>query len=108
MANVEFHTISASKYASTQNPEEGALYFIKDNGEIRKGSQHVTGSRVYTADDDGSADINNFTIKFNGTAITGSSFPSDNKPKKGDMLLVKKVLSQKSEEYWTDTYIEDE
>ena len=64
---VKFHSVTASQYDSaTKN--EGSLYFITDNGEIRKGSSHITGTRVYTAVDstNGATPVSSLAIKFNG------------------------------------------
>ena len=78
---VKFHSVSAAKYGQIQSPDAGGLYFITDNGEIRKGSQHVTGTRVYTAVDstNGATPLNELTILLNGAA------PGVNTPKKGEV-----------------------
>lgn len=85
---VKFHSVSAEKYGQIQSPDSGSLYFITDNGEIRKGSQHVTGTRVYTAVDstNGATPLNELTILLNGAA------PGVNTPKKGDILIVDQTL----------------
>lgn len=85
---VKFHSVSASAYDGIQSKQDGDLYFITDNGEIRKGSQHVTGTRVYTAVDstNGATPLNELTILLNGAA------PGVNTPKKGDILIVDQTL----------------
>ena len=82
---VKFHSVNAKAYNGIQNPGEGSLYFITDNGEIRKGSQHITGTRVYTAVDstNGATPLNELTIKLNGVEPG-----ANNQPKKGDILIV--------------------
>ena len=67
---VKFHSVNAAKYNGIQSPDAGSLYFITDNGEIRKGSQHITGTRVYTAVDstNGATPLGNLTILLNGKA----------------------------------------
>lgn len=85
---VKFHSVTEAQYKNaTKN--DGSLYFITDNGEIRKGSSHITGSRVYTAVDstNGATPIANLEIKFNGNT------PGVNdQPKKGDILVVDQTL----------------
>lgn len=104
MANVEFNSVKKSTYDGLGAPGgngyvEGALYFIKDNGEIRKGDKHVTGARVYTATDpDGTTAVDALPIKLDGTDISTAGFTE--LPKKGDMLLVEQYLSLKDETYW--------
>ena len=89
---VKFHSVSEEQYKNldTLNTlNEGGLYFISDNGEIRKGSHHITGTRVYTAVDstNGATPLNELTILLNGSA------PGENdKPKKGDILIVDQTL----------------
>lgn len=86
---VKFHSVSEEQYKSLQTPNEGGLYFISDNGEIRKGSHHITGTRVYTAVDstNGATPLNELAILLNGSA------PGDNdQPKKGDILIVDQTL----------------
>ena len=90
---VKFHSVNAAKYNGIQNPDAGSLYFITDNGEIRKGSQHITGTRVYTAVDstNGATPLKDLTILLNGEA------PGDNdQPKKGDILIVDQTLKAAS------------
>lgn len=67
---VKFHSVSESQYKAIGTPNEGGLYFITDNGEIRKGSHHVTGTRVYTAVDstNGATPIKDLIILLNGSA----------------------------------------
>ena len=81
---VKFHSVSAAAYDGIQSKQDGDLYFITDNGEIRKGSQHVTGTRVYTAVDptNGATPLGELTILLNGQP------PGVNTPKKGDILIV--------------------
>ena len=100
MANVEFNSVKKSTYDGLgANVSDGALYFIKDNGEIRKGGKHVTGARVYTATDpDGTTAVDALSIKLDGTDISTSGFTE--LPKKGDMLLVEQYLSLTDETYW--------
>lgn len=86
---VKFHSVSQEQYKAIGTPNEGGLYFISDNGEIRKGSHHITGTRVYTAVDstNGATPIKDLTILLNGEA------PGDNdQPKKGDILIVDQTL----------------
>lgn len=86
---VKFHSVSEDQYKAIGTPNEGGLYFISDNGEIRKGSHHITGTRVYTAVDstNGATPLNELTILLNGSA------PGENdKPKKGDILIVDQTL----------------
>ena len=98
---VKFHSVTQDRYSSIESPNEGSLYFISDNGEIRKGSSHITGTRVYNAvDSTGSTKVEDLTITFGGTSIASENFPVDNKPKKGDMLVVEHVLSTKQETHW--------
>lgn len=83
--SVKFHSISKANYDLEQQKDAGALYFIKDNGEIRKGDKHITGTRVYTAVDstNGTTPIASLTILLDGSA------PGENdQPKKGDILIV--------------------
>lgn len=90
---VKFHSVSESQYKLIETPNEGGLYFISDNGEIRKGSHHITGTRVYTAVDstNGATPLNKLTILLNGSA------PGENdKPKKGDILIVDQTLKAAS------------
>lgn len=87
--SVKFHSVTAEKYGAIQNPDPGSLYFISDNGEIRKGSQHITGTRVYTAVDptNGATPLGSLTILFNGSAPG-----AEDAPKKGDILVVDQTL----------------
>lgn len=85
---VKFYSVSQGQY-NQQTHNEGGLYFISDNGEIRKGSHHITGTRVYTAVDstNGATPLNELTILLNGKA------PGENdQPKKGDILIVDQTL----------------
>lgn len=86
---VKFHSVTAEKYGKIASPDAGSLYFITDNGEIRKGSQHVTGTRVYTAVDstNGATPLANLTILLNGSAPG-----ANDQPKKGDILIVDQTL----------------
>lgn len=90
---VKFHSVTAEKYGKIASPDPGSLYFITDNGEIRKGSQHVTGTRVYTAVDstNGATPLNELTILFNGSAPG-----ANDQPKKGDILIVDQTLKAAS------------
>ena len=85
---VKFHSVTASQYA-TATKGDGSLYFITDNGEIRKGASHITGTRVYTAVDstNGQTPVANLTIMFNGSAPG-----ANDQPKKGDILVVDQTL----------------
>ena len=87
--SVKFHSVTAEKYGLIQNYDPGSLYFISDNGEIRKGAAHVTGTRVYTAVDstNGATPLANLTILFNGSAPG-----ANDQPKKGDILVVDQTL----------------
>ena len=69
------------------------MYFISDNGEIRKGSHHITGTRVYTAVDstNGATPLNELTILLNGSAPG-----ANDQPKKGDILIVDQTLKAAS------------
>lgn len=90
--SVKFHSLTQSAYDSATKTD-GGLYFISDNGEIRKGSKHVTGTRVYTAvDSSGTTAVESLDIEFNGTSISDQDFPTDDLPKKGDMLVVEHTL----------------
>ena len=85
---VKFHSVSEAQY-KTATKSDGSLYFITDNGEIRKGESHITGTRVYTAVDptNGATPLGELTILFNGSA------PGVNdQPKKGDILIVDQTL----------------
>ena len=90
---VKFHSVNAEKYKGIQNPDAGSLYFITDNGEIRKGSQHITGTRVYTAVDstNGATPLKDLTILLNGSAPG-----ANDQPKKGDILIVDQILKAES------------
>lgn len=76
-------------YSGIAAPEAGSLYFITDNGEIRKGSQHITGVRVYTAVDstNGATPLASLAIKLNGNTPG-----ANDQPKKGDVLVVDQTL----------------
>lgn len=90
---VKFHSVTQGAYAEIAAPSDGSLYFITDNGEIRKGSNHVTGTRVYTATDStGTTAVDDLTVLFNGTSIESDNFPADDLPKKGDILMVEHTL----------------
>lgn len=92
---VKFHSVTASQYNSATK-SDGSLYFITDNGEIRKGSSHITGTRVFTATDaTGTTAVGSLTISINGTEITAEGAEQ---PKRGDMLVVKHVLTYTGEE----------
>lgn len=69
------------------------MYFISDNGEIRKGSHHITGTRVYTAVDstNGATPLNKLTILLNGNPPG-----ANDQPKKGDILIVDQTLKTAS------------
>ena len=86
---VKFHSVTAEKYGEIASPDAGSLYFISDNGEIRKGSQHITGTRVYTAVDptNGATPLNELTILLNDN-VPGAN----DQPKKGDILIVDQTL----------------
>lgn len=89
---VKFYSVSQEQY-NQQTQNEGGLYFISDNGEIRKGSHHITGTRVYTAVDstNGATPIKDLTILLNGKT------PGENdQPKKGDILIVDQTLKAAS------------
>ena len=90
---VKFHSVSAAAYKEIQNPGKRSLYFITDNGEIRKGSQHITGTRVYTAVDstNGETPLKDLTILLNGAAPG-----ANDQPKKGDILIVDQTLKAAS------------
>ena len=90
---VKFHSVSEEQYKAIGTPNEGGLYFITDNGEIRKGSHHVTGTRVYTAVDstNGATPIKDLTILLNGNAPG-----ANDQPKKGDILIVDQTLKAAS------------
>lgn len=88
---VKFHSVDKDKYNSIASKDPGGLYFITDNGEIRKGDDRVTGTRVYNATDTAKTvtAIESLTIKIGNTAITGEGV---DQPKRGDMLLVTRYL----------------
>ena len=90
---VKFHSVTAERYGLISSPDPGSLYFITDNGEIRKGSAHITGTRVYTATDstNGQTPVANLTILFNGIAPG-----ANDQPKKGDILVVDQTLKAAS------------
>lgn len=70
---VKFHSVDKSKYDSISDKDAGGLYFISDNGEIRKGAAHVSGTRVFTATDaTGTTAVADLTIYIGNTAITTS------------------------------------
>lgn len=101
--NVQFHSISKANYDELETTETGALYFIKDNGEIRKGDKHITGARVYTATDPaGTSAVSSLTINLGNVVVVNAGTPDTTKelPKKGDTLLVEQYLSKKNEDYW--------
>ena len=85
---VKFYSVSEDQYKS-QTQNEGGLYFISDNGEIRKGSHHITGTRVYTAVDstNGATPLKDLTILLNGKTPG-----ANDQPKKGDILIVDQTL----------------
>lgn len=89
---VKFYSVSQEQY-NQQTQNEGGLYFISDNGEIRKGSHHITGTRVYTAVDstNGATPIKDLTILLNGKAPG-----ANDQPKKGDILIVDQTLKAAS------------
>ena len=96
---VKFHSVTAENYNAIQSPEAGSLYFITDNGEIRKGASHITGTRVYTAVDatNGLTPVASLEIKFNGNT------PGVNdQPKKGDILVVDQTLKAAVEAQGTE------
>lgn len=68
---VKFHSVTTEQYNETGRPlNDGSLYFISDNGEIRKGEQHITGSRVFTAfDSTGSTPVEELDIKIDNVSI---------------------------------------
>ena len=103
--SVKFHSLSESAYEAATKTD-GGLYFINDNGEIRKGGKHVTGTRVFTATDaTGTTGVDDLDIYISvytppaqegedGTWTDTEIDPSTTEmPKKGDMLVVKHVLS---------------
>ena len=93
-------------YAGIASPQDGGLYFITDNGEIRKGAKHITGTRVYNAvDSTGTTAVESLSITFGGTSITSENFPTDNLPKKGDMLVVEHTLVAASGTEGQDGYV---
>lgn len=87
---VKFHSVTEAAYAEAEK-QDGSLYFISDNGEIRKGANHVAGTRVFTSTDStGSTAVDDLTIYLGNTNIANDGAE---KPKKGDMLVVKHVLT---------------
>ena len=103
---VKFHSVTQQAYSGIESPMDGSLYFITDNGEIRKGSKHITGTRVYNAvDSTGTTKVENLSITFGGTSITSENFPVDNLPKKGDMLVVEHTLVAASGTEGQDGYV---
>ena len=90
---VKFHSVTEGQYKAIGTPNEGGLYFISDNGEIRKGSHHITGTRVYTAVDstNGATPLNELTILLNGNPPG-----ANDQPKKGDILIVDQTLKPAS------------
>lgn len=68
--SVKFHSLSESAYEAATKTD-GGLYFINDNGEIRKGGKHVTGTRVFTATAAYGAGVDgNLSIKIDGQNIS--------------------------------------
>ena len=47
---VKFYSVSEDQYKS-QTQNEGGLYFISDNDEIRKGRHDITHTRDYNTDE---------------------------------------------------------
>lgn len=67
---VKFHSVDAASYAGITTPDNGSLYFISDNGEIRKGDKHITGTRVFTATDStGTTPVKDLDIMIDGKSI---------------------------------------
>lgn len=96
---VKFHILDEDKYSKLTSPDSGSLYFIDDNGEIRKGSEHITGTRVFKADDPsvGSCSpIDSLDIKIDGKSIT---VEGAEQPKRGDMLVVSHEITEGKNEY---------
>lgn len=99
---VKFHNIKASTYDSATKTE-GGLYFISDNGEIRKGGSHITGTRVYSATDTtGTTALSALDIKLGETSISTEGFTE--LPKKGDVLVVSHELTTGKYEYSAYVY----
>ena len=110
---VKFHSVTTEQYNDAGRPlNDGSLYFISDNGEIRKGGKHVTGTRVFKAVDKltgACSPVESLDIKFEGTSITQESytigegdsaktFPMEH-PKRGDMLVVDHEISMGKHEF---------
>ena len=90
---VKFHNTTAEAYGSATKTD-GGLYFISDNGEIRKGGNHITGTRVYSATDaTGTTALAALDIKLGETSISTDGFTE--MPKKGDVLIVTHKLATK-------------
>ena len=98
---VKFHSVTAAQYDSATK-SDGSLYFITDNGEIRKGASHITGTRVYTAVDstNGATPVSSLTILF-----TGSAPGANDQPKKGDILVVDQTLKAASGTEGQEDYV---
>ena len=96
---VKFHIVDEDKYSKITSPDPGSLYFIDDNGEIRKGSSHITGTRVFKAVDPSTGScspVNNLDIKIDGKSITTEGAEQ---PKRGDMLVVSHEIAEGKNEY---------
>ena len=96
---VKFHILDEDKYSKITSPDQGSLYFIDDNGEIRKGGKHITGTRVFTATDPnvGScSSVDALEIQIDGVSITTEGAEQ---PKRGDMLVVSHELVTGKNEY---------
>lgn len=74
---VKFHEVSESAYAALDSKGNGDLYFITDNGEIRKGDNHITGTRVFTANDStGTTPVKYLDIKIDNVSIGTPAAPA--------------------------------
>lgn len=92
--NVKFHSTTAEKYSGIENPDAGSLYFLSDNGEIRKGDKHITGTRVFLAEDEslsGCSSVDSLEITLDGKPLAESG----ETVKRGDMLRVMHYITTK-------------
>ena len=98
-SQVKFHSVTHDGYDSIGTKDAGGLYFITDNGEIRKGDSHITGTRVYTAIDDSKSAqaLEALQIQLGHQEIT---HPGVDQPKRGDVLVVTHYLTTVEQTYW--------
>lgn len=95
--NVKFHSVTKEGYDGIAEPNGGSLYFISDNGEIRRGRNHVTGTRVFTAKDsaDKCSAVDTLELFIEGKKVGDDGVET---PKRGDMLVVTHALATGKDE----------